>query len=114
MKFLIACAVLFSSAAQATMYIFQPGQPAKMVTQNGNDTTVLNLGTGETTQIIDMGGVTAITGGGRPTSFIMDGGELGRSMDGQVVPALNPASGDVEPQINLRPEGIDVNFEEWQ
>lgn len=114
MKALILLWVLLPAVADAAMYIFTPGQPAKMVTQNGNDTTVLNLGTGETTQIIDMGGVTAITGGGRPTSFIMDGGELGRSMDGEVVPALNPATGDVEPQINLQPKGLDVNFEEWQ
>lgn len=113
MKFLIVCAVLFASSANAAMYIFTPGQPAKMVTQNGNGYTVVDIGDGSMTQVLDMGGVTTITGGGRPTSFIMDGGELGRSMDG-VVPALNPATGDVAPQLNLRPEGIDVNFEEWR
>jgi len=114
MKLFILCVVLFSSSVQSAMYIFQPGKPVRMIQKNSNNTTMLNMGNGEVTQIIDMGGVTAISGGGRPTSFIMDGGELGRSVGGEVAPALDPNTGDVEPEINLRPQGLDVEFEEWQ
>lgn len=104
MKFLIVCAVLFSTSVDATMYIFTPGQPAKMVTPMGSGYAVVDLGDGDITQVLDIGGVTAITGGGRPASFIMDGGDLGRSMDG-VVPAVNPETGTVTPELIL---------EEWQ
>lgn len=112
-KLLVGCMVgALSLPAQAFMYIFTPGQPAKAVVRNGDDYMVIDMGGAETTRIMDLGGMTAITGGGRPTSFIMDGGELGREQGG-VVPGLDPNTGTVDPQINLQPEELRINFEDW-
>lgn len=113
-KLAMGCALgALALPAQAYMYIFTPGQAPKAVFKNGNSYQIMDMGGASPTQIIDLGGMTAITGGGRPTSFIMDGGDLGRS-EGGVVPALNPDTGEVEPQINLQPEGIDVDFNGWE
>lgn len=100
-KLALVCAAMVASQAEAgtSMYIFQPGQPTRVIQQNGSDYVMFDTGGGPVTQIIDMGGVTAISGGGKPTSFIMDGGELGRSYGEQVTPAVDPYTGEVQPVL---------------
>jgi len=98
MKWLLL-ALLMPVSAHATIYIFTQCQPAKVISRTASGYTVSDMASGNT-QVMDLGGMTAIFGGGRPTSFIMDGGEVGRSMEG-AVPALDPGTGGVNPVLPL-------------
>ena len=97
MKWLLL-AVLLPAQAMATIYIFTPGQSTKVINKTDNGYVVTEMDSGNT-QVMDIGGITSISGGGRPTSFIMDGGAIGRSMNG-VMPALTP-NGAVEPVVPM-------------
>lgn len=100
-----------AAKVHATTYVFTPGQAAKVINRTADGYVVSDLNNGGNTQVMDVGGVTVIYGGGRPTSFIMDGGDLGRSFDG-VLPTFNPSTGGIDPVVPMPNNGLPVEFTE--
>jgi hypothetical protein len=96
MKKVAMLLALLATNTNAATYIFTPGGEAKVILETASGYTVADMGGGEMTQVLDLGSMTAIIGGGRPASFIMDGGQIGREWGGTVLPAVNPNTGNVD------------------
>ena len=99
MRYLILATLLYAQASGATIYIFTPGKPAQIINKNADGYTVTEMDSG-VTQVLNLNGMSVIYGGGRPTSFIMDGGKGAQEMQGPI-PALNPIDGEVAPAIPI-------------
>lgn len=99
MRYFIAIAMLWATCAHGTIYIFTPGKPAQIINQNADGYTVTEMDSG-VTQVLNLQGMSVIYGGGRPTSFIMDGGKGAQELQGPI-PAVNPYDGDVTPVLPI-------------
>lgn len=109
MKKLIVGALLLLAATEAssrtTTYIFTPGKAPKVIMQTGGGYQVLDM-EGGTTGVYNVGDMTAIVKDGQAQGLIMNGG-------GEVTPALDPNTGDVEMNLQLAPQRA-MEVEYWQ
>ena len=99
MRALFFLLLVATNTAHATIYIFTPGKPAQIINKTAGGYTVTDMEAG-VTQVMKLDGMSIIYGGGRPTSFIMDGGKGAAEWQGPV-PALNPTDGDVNPVLPI-------------
>ena len=99
MRYLIVMSMLWAQVAHGTIYIFTPGKPAQVINKNAGGYTITEMDSG-VTQVLNLNGMSVIYGGGRPTSFIMDGGKGAQEMQGPI-PALNPVDGEVNPIVPI-------------
>lgn len=99
MKSFIFVLLMLSQSAHGTIYIFTPGKPAQVINKNADGYTITEMDSG-VTQVLNLNGMSVIYGGGRPTSFIMDGGKGAQEMQGPI-PAVNPFDGEVNPVVPI-------------
>ena len=75
MKNILFLMLLAPTVSIAAALVLTPGQPMQAITPTVNGYNILDMGGNGVTQVMDLGGMTAIVGSNAPTTFILhDGG----------------------------------------
>jgi hypothetical protein len=71
MKNLIFLMLLAPTLSIAAALVLTPGQPMQAIVPTANGYNILDMGGNGVTQVMDVGGMTAIVGSNAPTTFIL-------------------------------------------
>jgi hypothetical protein len=71
MKNLIFLMLLAPTVSIAAALVLTPGKPMQAITPTANGYNILDMGGNGVTQVMDLGGMTAIVGSNAPATFIL-------------------------------------------
>ena len=71
MKNILFLILVISISFQAAALILTPGQPMQAIVPTANGYNILDMGGNGVTQVMDVGGMTAIVGPNAPATFIL-------------------------------------------